>query len=127
MAHQLSDKEILTLLLLQQKVLAEEYNHTANHTDDPALLQTLTQINTEKQQNRLQIYQAMNQRGWYNPQPIDENQLNQAKQKFSQSRTKIQSITSSQPNRFGQQTPSQQPTFTQQQPWANQGSFQPRP
>lgn len=129
MTHTLTDKEVLSLLLAQQKHLAEEYNHTASHTDDPQLLQTLTNLMADEHRTRLQIYQAMHQRGWYNPKSIDQNQIEQAKQKFSQTRQRLQSLVTqanghTPTNQFGWTAPSQQTQVPYQQPTFQTPSYQ---
>lgn len=85
----LSDKDMLTAALTNQKVLAEQYLDTADHAASPAYLSLLMDICQQEQQARLQIYQLMHQRGWYTPQSIDQQQLQQARQTFSQVRHEI--------------------------------------
>lgn len=80
--HTLTDKELVSDLLLSHKLLAHQCSDTESQTDDPALLRDLSQIGSDEQQIRLQIYLAMNQRGWYNPQLIDQSQIDQARSKF---------------------------------------------
>lgn len=86
----LSDKEILTDCLASQKHVARDYLACAEHVDDPQLLQVLMNLCAEEQHARLQIYQAMHQRGWYNPQPISPQQVQQAQQQFNQVRQQLQ-------------------------------------
>ena len=85
----LSDKDMLTAALTNQKVLADQYLDTADHAASPAYLNLLMDICQQEQQARLQIYQMMHQRGWYTPQSIDQQQLQQARQTFSQVRHEI--------------------------------------
>lgn len=87
----LSDRDILTDCLASQKHIAHDYLATADHADDPQLLNVLMNLCAEEHQTRLQIYQAMHQRGWYNPQSISPQQVQQAQQQFSQVRQRLQS------------------------------------
>ncbi|MBO8141178.1 MAG: spore coat protein [Firmicutes bacterium] len=89
MTQMLTDKEILTDCLVSQKRLAHDYLACADHTDDPQLLQVLMNLSAEEQQTRLQIFQAMQQRGWYNPQPISPQQVQQAQHNFSQAQQQL--------------------------------------
>lgn len=121
MHHQMSDKDTLGLLLSLQKFMAAEYDKTASHTDDPALLQTLTNIIAEEQRTRLSIYEAMHQRGWYNPKQIEQSQIDQARQKFQQTSQQLRNIVANAGQRgnhaqfgWGGQAQSQTPQYQSQ-------------
>lgn len=82
--RRLNDEQALNVAIAAQKHMAHLYNACAEHASDPQMLQELVSLLGEEQELRLQVYQAMNQRGWYNPQPISQQQLDQAKQSFQQ-------------------------------------------
>jgi len=121
----LSDRDILTDCLASQKHIAHDYLACANHADDPQLLNVLMNLCAEEHQTRLQIYQAMHQRGWYNPQPVAVQQVQQAQQQFNQVRQRLQSQSPA----FAQAGMSgygQGQGFGQGQPWGYQESRLPQ-
>lgn len=125
----LGDKEILSLMLTQQKHLAEAYNHTASHTDDPELLQTLMNMLADDQKMRLRIYEVMHRRGWYNPKPIEQSQINQARETFHQSKQRLQNaLNGLRPTSYssGTQQPVQNQPQTFQSTTTNFGQPQPQ-
>lgn len=86
----MTEKDILGCALQAQKHLSHLYHATTEHVDDPSLLRELFSLMQEEQELRLQVYQMMHQRGWYSPRPIDDQQLQQAKNQFSSVRTRLQ-------------------------------------
>jgi len=78
------DKEILTDCLVAQKNISHHYLMAADHSDDVNLLQTLMEICTDEQNIRLQIYQVMHQRGFYNPARADQQSVSQSVSKITQ-------------------------------------------
>lgn len=88
----LSDRDMLTDCLLTEKHLAQQYLAAADHIDDPALLQTIMNICTDEQQCRLNIYELMNHRGWYNPAQADAQTVSQSIQNFQQTQQQLQRI-----------------------------------
>ncbi len=97
MAANFNDKEALTSALSSIKHMTMIYNDTATQTDDPQLAKELCSLIDEEHQARIQVYQIMNQNGWYNPELIDEQQLQKAQQKQAQA---AQQATTA--NQFGQ-------------------------
>ena len=106
----MNEKDIITSALCSQKHISHAYHAACEHVDDPRLLNELLSIMDDEQKLRLHVYQAMHQRGWYNPQPIDDQQLQQAKNEFNSMKQNQQSTFNSR-----QQSASQQPT--QDQTW----------
>lgn len=92
---QISDRELLTSSLTAHKHQAEQYLSTADHSASPGFLQLLMDLCSQEQQSRLQVYHAMNQRGWYNPKSMDQQQMQQALQNFNQKRSELQQAVNS--------------------------------
>ncbi|NLN20325.1 MAG: spore coat protein [Firmicutes bacterium] len=82
MSTGLTDKDILSSGLLAVKHMAMLYNDVASHTDDPKLVQEMSEMINEEHHARIRVFEAMRQRGWYNPKPIDQQQLQQAQQQL---------------------------------------------
>lgn len=102
MPHTLTDKDILSSALLSVKSMTHAYNEAASQTDDPQLVRELCEMISEEHNARMAIFEAMRQRGWYNPQLIDQQQLRQAQQRFGQmSQATTQSWTAPQPQQMG--------------------------
>lgn len=123
--QQLTDKELLSDALLTEKYLAHMVESTASQTDDPSLVAELGRIFTQTEQDRLSVYQAMHQRGWYNPQAIDAQQLQSSLQKLQHVQQSNQSAWQSPSWQSSAAAGSQQQQ--QQQPWtlSSQGNWQP--
>jgi spore coat protein F len=86
----MKEKDVLGSALSSQKHISHAYHAACEHVDDPHLLRELCSLMEEEQELRLQVYQAMHQRGWYNPKTISNQQLQQAKQQFQQMQQQIQ-------------------------------------
>ncbi|HYG56892.1 MAG TPA: spore coat protein [Symbiobacteriaceae bacterium] len=86
-----TDRDLVTDCLVAEKALAHHYSTAVEHTDDGALMQTLMNLCADAQQNRLQIYQLMHRRGWYNPSQADPMTVAQSAQKFTQTHHQLQS------------------------------------
>ncbi|MGI6082136.1 MAG: spore coat protein [Limnochordia bacterium] len=83
MSTGLTDKDILSSGLLAIKHMAMLYNDVASQTDDPKLVQEMSEMINEEHHARIRVFEAMRQRGWYNPKPIDQQQLHQAQQQLT--------------------------------------------
>lgn len=120
----MGDKEILTACLNSHKDLAHQYLEAANHTDDQQLLHALMSLCQEEQQARLQIYNAMHQRGWYNPAAIDQQQVQKLQQTMNQTRHELRQLSHGQQPFQG--SPYFQPSQSQQAgPFQQAGQYQP--
>lgn len=78
------DKTIATEMLLHQKYLADSYTGMARETACDALFTDVIKICQEELQANHQIFNFMNQKGWYPVQQADQNQINQARQTIQQ-------------------------------------------
>lgn len=80
----LSDKDLLSSGLFAVKHMTMIYNELACQTDDHQLARELCDMISEEHNARIRLFETMRQRGWYNPQMIDDQQLRQTQQKIQQ-------------------------------------------
>ena len=66
--QQLSDQQICEDLLTTEKAVAGLYNHATFEFTNPQLRQVLSHIQKEEQEHAFQLFQYMQQKGWYQPQ-----------------------------------------------------------
>ncbi len=81
------DKSISQDCLLHQKYLAESYASMARETASDALFGDVIRICQEELQANHQIFNFMNQQGWYQVQAADQNQILKAQNQIQQSQT----------------------------------------
>ena len=98
-AYPMKDMEIMTDLLTSQKTITEHYNNYANECASKELKNSFLNILQEEHQIQADVFQVMNQRGWYKTQPADQNQLSTTKQKFESMQQQMQSGGQSQESR----------------------------
>jgi len=98
-AYPMKDMEIMTDLLTSQKTITENYNNYANECASKELKNSFLNILQEEHQIQADVFQVMNQRGWYKTQPADQNQLSTTKQKFESMQQQMQSGGQSQESR----------------------------
>ncbi|WP_422443708.1 spore coat protein [Thermoanaerobacterium sp. DL9XJH110] len=63
-----ADKDILNDMLMTEKYVSGHYETAIMESANEAVRNALRQIQDEEQQHAKMIFDAMNQRGWYNPQ-----------------------------------------------------------
>ncbi|HHX24678.1 MAG: spore coat protein [Tepidanaerobacteraceae bacterium] len=63
-----ADKDILNDMLMTEKYVSSAYETAIMEASNEAVRNALRQIQDEEQQHAKMIFDAMNQRGWYNPQ-----------------------------------------------------------
>ncbi|MCR6544124.1 spore coat protein [Dehalobacterium formicoaceticum] len=78
------DKSIASECLLHQKYLADSYTGMARETACDALFTDVLKICQEELQANHQIFNFMNQQGWYQVQNADQNQITQAQSQIQQ-------------------------------------------
>jgi len=61
-------KDILNDMLMTEKYVSGTYETAILESANEAVRNALRQIQDEEQQHAKMIFDAMNQRGWYNPQ-----------------------------------------------------------
>ena len=76
------DKAMMNDALISQKTLTQEYNTFANEAVTPSVRNEFLSILSEEHQIGADLFDAMNQRGWYQVPPADQMKIDKAKQKF---------------------------------------------
>lgn len=71
--NRLSDRDILTDLLMTAKQMIGAYGLAERESTHPQLRATLHRLATEEEQFHAQAFQAMHQRGWYETPLADTN------------------------------------------------------
>ena len=77
-------QEIINDLLTTEKHTTAAYNTFVTETDCPNLRQTLMSIQQDEQRIHEDLFNAMSQRGWYNPPRAQSQQVQDAKTRFNQ-------------------------------------------
>ena len=76
------DVDIMNASIASQKMISSAYATFANECATPNLRDEFLNILKDELQIQSEIFSEMQKRGWYQVQPADQNQVNQAKQKF---------------------------------------------
>ncbi|MDI3482116.1 MAG: hypothetical protein PWQ97_1771 [Tepidanaerobacteraceae bacterium] len=63
-----ADRDILNDMLMTEKYVSGSYETAIMESANESIRNALRQIQDEEQQHAKMIFDAMNQRGWYNPQ-----------------------------------------------------------
>lgn len=79
----MNDQERITDLILLEKKMSSNYNEFASECVNPQLRSQFLQLLNQDHVIQEQLFQAAQSRGWYQTQPADGVQINQAYQKFS--------------------------------------------
>ncbi|GAB6174316.1 spore coat protein [Paradesulfitobacterium aromaticivorans] len=80
----LSEQEILTDLLATEKHITSAYNTFITETTCANLRQQLKNILADEQVIHENIYNVMNQKGWYTPSDAPSQEVQQLKDKYNQ-------------------------------------------
>ena len=83
--NQMSDKEYLDDSLASQKLISDNYNTFANECVNPTLRNDFMNILGDEHKIQSEIFTEMQNRGWYQVKPADQQAVSQAKQKFQSS------------------------------------------
>lgn len=78
------DKELMEKELLIEKGICDLYLHGAIESPTAEVHETFKNALNESLDIQNKIYNLMAEKGWYNMQNIDQNKINQVKQKFAQ-------------------------------------------
>lgn len=71
-------------MLTVQKHTTQNYNLFANECETQSLRDCTMQILREEHDIQANVFDTMLSRGWYAPEQADQQQISNAKQKFSQ-------------------------------------------
>jgi len=86
---QWDDQRMMGDLLDTAKHMATEYGSYILEGSCPQLRQVLTANMTEMLGDQYQIFQQMQQRGWYQPKPAQQPDIQAAKQKMNQEKSQM--------------------------------------
>ena len=79
----MQDKEIMNDALSSEKSMTELYNMYANECASNSVRSTMMTILTESHQMQAEVFNDMQQRGWYQTTPAEHQKIQSAKQKYS--------------------------------------------
>ena len=82
----MQEREILDDVLTSQKAITGTYNTFANECSTPSVRDSFMDILTEEHQIQADVFNEMSKRGWYPIQQDQQQQVQQAKQKFENSK-----------------------------------------
>ena len=84
-----TDQDMIGDLLAQEKQLISTYGTYVSEGSCPNLRQVLTTNLEQTVQDQFHVFQQMQQRGWYQTKPVQQQDLQMAKQKFTQSKSQM--------------------------------------
>lgn len=77
------DKEMMNDALYSQKQITENYNTFANECAKPQTRDIFLNILNEEHQIQADLFDEISKRGWYAVQNAEQQQVQQAKQKYT--------------------------------------------
>lgn len=86
---QYNDRDRINDLLISEKYLTEGYNISTFEATDPQLHNLLKNILNETHKNRETLHRIMEQRGWYQTEPINQQQVSQTFSKFNEYKNQL--------------------------------------
>lgn len=81
-SKQMSDVEMMNDSIASQKLISSSYDTYANECATPNLRDEFLNILKDEHQIQAEIFTEMQKRGWYQIKPADQQQVQQAKQKY---------------------------------------------
>ncbi|MBR1606785.1 MAG: spore coat protein [Clostridia bacterium] len=78
----MTDQELAFDLLYQEKALMANISSEVVEGSQPGLRNVLNDMFMQMGQDQLQIFQVMNQKGWYQLKPAQPQDIQTAKQKY---------------------------------------------
>ena len=88
-AQPLSDEELAFDLLYQEKSLMANITSDVLEASHQGIRQVLNDTYMQMGQDQLQIFQLMQQNGWYQTKPAQQQDVQTAKQKYQQMRATL--------------------------------------
>jgi len=82
-AQILNEKSILQDSLISQKLVTDSYNTFAGECVNPQLRNAMLDILDDEHTIQSNIFNCMQNHGWYQTQPAEQQKIQQARQKFS--------------------------------------------
>lgn len=81
-SNTMGDQEIVNDSIASQKFITESYNTFANECATPNLRDEFMNILKDEHQIQAELFSEAQKRGWYPVKSADEQQIQQAKQKY---------------------------------------------
>ena len=81
----MNDKEVLTDLLSSQKFVTGAYNTFCCEAAEPTVRNCLLSVLEDEHRIQAELFNTMNQKGFYPVKKAEETKLNAAKQQFAKS------------------------------------------
>ncbi len=88
-SNTLNDEQRMNDLLTQEKYLISSYSTFVPEAACPELHQVLTDNLNQSVQSQFQVFQQMEQLGWYPTKPAQQTDVTTAQQKFAQMKTQM--------------------------------------
>lgn len=85
----LSEKELMQDLLMSEKHGTESYTSGVTESSCSNLRQVLTQCEQNIFKSQESVFNAMNQKGWYQTKKADSQEVQQAKDTFNQMKNQL--------------------------------------
>lgn len=79
----MNDKEVLTDLLSSQKFVTGAYNTFCCEAAEPTVRNCLLSVLEDEHRIQAELFNTMNQKGFYTVKKAEETKLNAAKQQFA--------------------------------------------
>ncbi|MCK4257640.1 MAG: spore coat protein [Halanaerobiales bacterium] len=86
---QYTDRDRINDLLLSEKYLTEGYNISTFEATNSQLQSTIKNILNNTHTNREILHQTMQQRGWYQTEPADQQQVSQTYSEFNSYKSQL--------------------------------------
>lgn len=81
-ANTMGDQEMVNDSIASQKLISDTYNTYANECATPNLRDEFMNILKDEHQIQAELFTEAQKRGWYQVKPADDQQIQQAKQKY---------------------------------------------
>ncbi len=85
----LTDKDIVNVLLKDHKLAASSFTNLVLESSNQFLRNDATNILTKTFQHQKQIFDLMNQKGWYSTQNASQQEISRAQQEITNIQTSI--------------------------------------
>lgn len=86
MSAPMQEKEVFDDVLASQKFITDTYNTFTNECATPGIRDEFLNILTEEHQIQADVFDEMKKRGWYTTPAAQQQKVEQAKQKFQNSK-----------------------------------------
>jgi spore coat protein CotF len=81
----MTDREYMDDILLTSKVISNLYHYAVQESSTDELHYQFKDILNQSLEMQHQVFSLMQQKGWYNMQPAEQQKINQTKSSFQQS------------------------------------------